>query len=123
MHKLSRAGFLVRLCVVSVYTFINFKTALELFAFTMFSRNVLLFLLFFFIGRTKSGAESSEGEFVTIRSRVTTRHNSCRSVVFEKSGRGSGNFLNHYNAHRFFDASFLERATISRNSPHAFNNY
>ena len=58
MHKLSRAGFLLRLCVVSVYTFINFKTALELFAFTMFSRNVLLFLLFFFIGRRKSGAKS-----------------------------------------------------------------
>ena len=44
---------------------------------------------------------------------MTTRHNSCRSVFFNKSGRGSGNFLNHYNAHRFFDASFLERATIS----------
>ena len=58
MHKLSRAGFLLRLCVVSVYTFINFKSALELFAFTMSLRMSLLFVLFFLIGRRKSGAKS-----------------------------------------------------------------
>ena len=58
MHKLSRAGFLVRLCVVSVYTFINFKTALELFAFTTLTRIVRLSLCCFFIGRRKSGAKS-----------------------------------------------------------------
>ena len=57
---------------------------------------------------------------MTDRDDQITRDDSSQQLpicLFNKSGRGSGNFLNHYNAHRFFDASLLERATISLVSP------
>ena len=69
-----------------------------------------VFALVSFCQRKSGWEKSSERESCHARIR------SWRPVtafVDPKSGCGSDNFSYHYNAHRFFDASFSERATIS----------